>query len=103
MNQIYDSLIILTFQVILLIGFIKINKFWLKKSNNIYPIITYWVLGLFFVFLMSSNLYNWILNSTIYEEGSLLRDKDSLNSFASLLAIITYIYIGVTYFKKQII
>jgi len=101
MNQINDILFILTFQIILPIGFISLIKFWLRKKNNIYPIITYWVLGLFFVLLMYSMLFNWILNSTIYEEGSLLRDKDSLNSFASLLAIITYIFIGVTYFKKQ--
>lgn len=101
MNQLYDILLILTFQIILLIGFIYLIKFWFKKKMNIFPIITYWVLGLFFVLLMSFNIFDWVLKSTFYSENSLLGDEDSLGSISSLLAIGFYIYIGTKYFRKK--
>lgn len=100
MSQFYDTILVLTTQVVLLIGFIFLLKFWYRKKQNIYPIITYWVLGLFFVLLMSFNLVLWVFNMTFQNENNLLDDQ-TRKSISVVLAIGFYIYIGTKYLKKQ--
>jgi uncharacterized membrane protein len=101
MNQILDVIIILALKLILLIGFVLSMKFWLKKKNNIAPIILYWILGLFFVFMMSSQIAEWFLMQFYYVENHLTRDADSIGSISALIGIAVYIFIGVKYFKKK--
>jgi uncharacterized BrkB/YihY/UPF0761 family membrane protein len=89
-----DSLLIVTVQLLFLATFLYLAKLWMRKKNNIYPIIFYWVFGVFFVFLMASNVFSWALRSIPYEE-------ESMGSLSTGIALILYIYIGAQYFKKQ--
>jgi uncharacterized BrkB/YihY/UPF0761 family membrane protein len=89
-----DSLIIVTVQILFFASFLYFSKLWLKRKNNVYPIIFYWVFGIFFIFLMGSNILAWSLKSLPYE-------KDSMGSLSSVIALVLYIYIGLQYFKKE--
>lgn len=100
-NQAIDFLIILTVKLLLLIGFIALIKFWIKKNkrkNNI-PMIVYWILGIFFVLMLSSHVFEAALISIPLGENSAL-DKESLSSFGYLLGLIFYILVGVKYLKR---
>lgn len=101
MNQILDVIIILGLKLILLIGFVLSIKFWLKKKNNIVPIILYWILGLFFVFMMSHQIAEWFLMQFYYVENHLTRDADSIGSLSAIIGLVVYIFIGVKYFKRK--
>ena len=94
MNQILDVIIILGLKLILLIGFVLSIKFWLKKKNNIVPIILYWILGLFFVFMMSHQIAEWFLMQFYYVENHLTRDADSIGSLSAIIGLVVYIFIG---------
>lgn len=101
MNQIFDLTLILALKLILIIGFIVLMKFWLKKQHNIAPIIIYWTLGLFFVLMLSFQIAEWFLMEFYYVENHLTRDKDSVGSLSAIIGIAFYIFIGVKYFKKK--
>jgi len=100
-NYTIDILIIITLKLILLFGFFFLIKFWFKKSTNIFPVIFYWVFGLFFVFVLTTDIVRFLLTLTIYEEGSLTRDLDSLGSLSSIIGLLIYIMVGVKYFKRK--
>ena len=101
MNSFFDIFLILGLKIILIIGFVYLIKIWLKKKNNILPIIIYWILGLFFVFYQSFDMLNFILLKTYYAENSLTRDRNSIDTISSVLALILYIIIGIKYFKRK--
>ena len=101
MNQILDVVLILGIKLILLVGFILLVKLWLKKKNNLTPVITYWILGLFFVLMMSSHIAEWFLMQFYYIENHLTRDKDSIGSLSTIIGLVIYIFIGVKYFKRK--
>lgn len=96
-----DVIIILIFKLLFVLGFIYGIKFWLKKSKSIWPIIIYWVLGIFIVFVMITDLIRFLLTLTMYKEDSLTRDLDSIGTISSLIGLIIYIVIGIKYFKKK--
>ena len=97
----FDVILILVVKLILIFGFIFLLKFWLKKKENFVPIILYWSLGLFFVFMMSSHIAEWFLMQTYYIENHLTRDADSIGSISSIIGLVFYIFIGVKYFKRK--
>lgn len=102
-NQAIDFLIILTVKLLLMIGFISFIKFWKNKSNiksNI-PMIIYWILGLFFVFALSSQIFEALLYFIPVNENNSVFDRELLKSLASLLGLIFYILIGVRYLKNS--
>jgi uncharacterized membrane protein len=101
MNVIFDVIIILVLKLILLIGFVLLIKYWLKKKNNIIPIFLYWILGLFFVFTLSSQIIEWFLMQFYYNENSLVRSAESTGSLAAIIGLITYIFIGAKYIKRK--
>ncbi|MDB9837190.1 hypothetical protein OAC51_09885, partial [Flavobacteriaceae bacterium] len=100
-SMVIDIILILGFKLILIFGFIYLLKFWLKKKQNVVPIILYWVLGLFFVFMLSFHIFEWILMQTYYIENHLTRDADSIGSISAMIGLIFYIFIGVKYFKRK--
>lgn len=100
MNQIYDTLLILSLKLFLIIGFIALIKFWIKKTNNSFPIITYWVFGLFFVLMLSFQVFEWIRISYSYQADSQLSDKNSDSPLSAILGIAFYLYIGLKYLKR---
>jgi uncharacterized membrane protein len=100
-SMIFDIIIIIGFKLILIFGFIFLLKFWIKKKETIIPIILYWVLGLFFVFMMSFQIAEWFLMQTYYIENHLTRDADSIGSISAIIGLIIYIFIGVKYFKRK--
>ncbi len=61
--------------------------------------IVYWILGIFFVLMLSSHVFEAALISITLGENSAL-DKESLSSFGYLLGLIFYILIGVKYLKR---
>ena len=99
--MIYDILILIIFKLILIIGFTYLLTKWKAKSGKKLPSIIYWILGLFFVFVMSFNIIEWLLNFFFYKEGSLLADKSSLNSLSALIGLVVYFIIGIKYFSKR--
>ena len=101
MNTIFDIIIILIFKLILLIGFVLSIKYWLKKKNNIIPVFLYWILGLFFVLNLSSQIAEWFLMQFYYNENSLVRNVDSTGSLAAIIGLITYVFIGAKYIKRK--
>ena len=103
MNQTIDIIIIIGIKLLFMIGFIYLTKLWLKKKNNIVPIVLYWFLGLFFVFLMSVHIVEWFLNLLFLDQNSLLSTRNSLGSFSALMGLIFYIYLGRKYYKLKII
>ncbi len=101
MNQSLDVILILGIKLVLLIGFILLVKLWLKKKNNFIPVITYWILGFFFVFMMSHQIAEWLLMQFYYIENHLTRDKDSIGSISAIIGLVIYIFVGVKYFKRK--
>lgn len=101
MNEILSTLLILTLKLILLVGFVYLIKLWLRKKNNIQPILAYWVLGLFFVLMQAHQISNWILFWTFHDENSLIWDLSSINTLSAIIGIVIYVIIGVKYFKKK--
>lgn len=101
MNQIFDVVLILVFKLILLVGFVLSMKYWLKKKNNLTPIILYWILGLFFVFMMTFQIAEWFLMQFYYIENHLTRDADSIGALSAIIGLAVYIFIGVKYFKRK--
>jgi hypothetical protein len=100
-NYTIDILIIIFFKLIILLGFVFLLKFWLKKTNKIIPIIIYWVLGTFLVFVFTTDILRFLLVLTIYNNDSLLTDMSSLGSLSSLLGLTIYIFVGLKYFKRK--
>lgn len=96
-----DIIFILGFKLILIFVFIYLLKFWLKKKQNVIPIIIYWVLGLFFVFMLSFHIVEWILMQTYYIENHLTRDAESIGSISAIIGLAIYIFIGIKYFKRK--
>ena len=101
MNQLYDIALIISFKLILLVGFVLSVKFWLKKKNNLPPVIVYWVLGIFFVFMMSYTVLDWFFMQFYYIENHLSRNESSVGSLSGLIAITIYIFIGVKFFRRK--
>lgn len=96
-----DILLIISLKLILLFSFLLLLKKWYKNSNGMYSIIVYWILGLFFIFYLSFQIIEWLLNIFLFKENSLLRDEESLGSLSSLISLILYFVIGFTYFKRK--
>lgn len=101
MNQIIDTLLMLTVKLLLLIGFIAGIKFWMKKTINSVPLIIYWVFGLFFVLILSFSIFQWGLISLSFPKNSLLGDESMLGSLCSILSIALYLFIGLKYLKRK--
>jgi uncharacterized membrane protein len=101
MDTILDIVIILALKLIILIGFILLIKYWLKKKKNIIPIFLYWILGFFFVLVLSSQITEWFLMQFYYDKNSLVRNADNTGTLAAIIGLITYIYIGARYIKRK--
>lgn len=101
MNEFLVEILIFVIKLILLIGFILLVRIWLKKKKNLPPIITYWIFGLLFVFMMSSNIVQWLLMQFYYKENHLTRDKDSIGSISAIIGIVIYIFVGIKYFNRK--
>lgn len=102
MNQTIDFWIILFVKLLLLVGFISGIKFWInrnKEKKNI-PMIVYWILGLFFVLILSSHIFEATLFSIFLNPENISSIKESLSSYGILLGLLFYIFIGVKYLKK---
>jgi len=102
MNQTIDFWIILIVKLLLLIGFIAGIKFWIKKNKgkNNFPMILYWILGIFFVLALSSHVFEAALFSILLKPDNVVLDKESLSSIGTLFGLIFYILVGVKYLKK---
>jgi len=102
-NQAIDFLIILTVKFLLLIGFITLIKFWIKKNKkkNSTPMIVYWVLGIFFVLMLSSHIFEALLYLIPLNERNSTLDRESLSSLGYLLGLIFYVLIGIKYLKNS--
>ena len=102
MNQTLDFWIILIVKLLFLIGFIAGIKFWIKKNKrgNSIPLIVYWILGIFFVLLLSSHVFEAALWSIFRNSEDPGLSKESLSSIGTLLGLIFYILVGVKYLKK---
>jgi len=103
MENIYDILLVLGLKIIVIIIFVYLLRKWFKKTHKVIPIILYWVLGLFFILVLSFTIFDWLYNSFFYKEGDLLRSRQSLQSWASLTSIVIYIIIGLKFFRKKTI
>jgi len=101
MNQFFDILLLTGFKFIIIISFIYLIKYWVNKRNNILQIISYWSLGLFFVFMMTLNISELLLNFLLYDKNGFLTDKNSLQVLSVFIGLLLYITIGVKYFKKR--
>jgi RsiW-degrading membrane proteinase PrsW (M82 family) len=102
MNQNLDVLIILIVKLLLIVGFIAAIKFWLKKNkkkNNI-PMIIYWVLGVFFVLILSTHIFEFIRGSFSYSPESLLNEENSGSSLSLIVGFSLYLYVGLKYLKR---
>jgi len=102
MNQTLDFWIILIVKLLLLIGFIAVIKFWIRKNKgkNMIPMIVYWILGIFFVLVISFQVFEAALLSIPINPENVILGKESLKPLSTLLGLIFYIYIGVKYLKK---
>jgi len=100
MNQIIEILVSLSLKFLLLLGFIALINFWIKKSNNYLPIIVYWILGLFFVLILSFQILQWV-GSVSFQKNPDSVDGSMINSISSVLSLSLYIYIGVQYLKRK--
>ncbi len=103
MNQTFDVLIILVLKLLLLIGFIAAIKFWVKKNNNknYIPMIVYWVLGLFFVLILSTHIFEFIRGSFTYSPESLLNEENSGSSLSFILGVALFLFVGLKYLKRN--
>jgi hypothetical protein len=101
MNQIIDILLILILKLLLLIGFLVAIKFWIKKTMNSIPFIIYWILGLFFVLMLSFQIFQYVLTSFSFPKNSMLGDESMIGSLCSILSILLYLFIGLKYLKRK--
>lgn len=103
MNQTLDVLIILILKLVLIISFIAAIKFWVKKNNgkNYIPMIVYWVLGLFFVLMLSIHIFEFIRGSFTYSPESLLNEENSGSSLSFILGFALFLYVGLKYLKRN--
>tara|TARA_R100001369_G_scaffold31211_1_gene55306 strand:- start:81 stop:362 length:282 start_codon:yes stop_codon:yes gene_type:complete len=93
MFETYDTLIILLAKLVLLIGFIYSLKYWFDKSQSIIPVILYWLLGLIFVLLISSTIFDWLIITAI--------NSDEYGALSVIFGIVFYIIVGFKNFKKN--
>lgn len=96
-----DIVIISIIKIILIVGFIYLIKLWHKRKQGAAPKWTYWLLGLFFIFIQFDYLITVILMTTIYDSTNMLTDSDSIGSMSALMSLIIYFYLGLTIFKKK--
>lgn len=96
MNVFYDTLILLTLKLGVMIGFIFLIKLWIKKTKNIAPIIIYAVLGLFFVLMMSQHIFEYFLTILFFNGNNI----EMIKTTGVLLGLIFYILVYQKYLKK---
>jgi hypothetical protein len=101
MNQFMDIVLISGFKLIVLIGFVLLIKSWIRKNKNITPVLVYWILGLYFVLIMSSQIAELYLMQFYYTQNHLTSDADSISSISSMIGLIIYILIGVKYIRGK--
>lgn len=101
MNQFYDILIIVSLKILLIIGFIAAIKVWLKRVNNYIPMTIYWVIGIFFVLILSSHIFEVILLPLSNPKNSLLSDKDSVSTLSFILGLAFYLFTGLKYLRRK--
>jgi len=104
-DQILDVLLFIIVKLLLIVGFIALVKFSIRKNprkDNI-PMIVYWILGLFFVLMQSYGIFRTALTLVLYDPNNTVLDLDGLNSLGAILGIIFYIYIGRNYLKKEVV
>jgi len=92
--------IIVTTKVIVVFCFIFFLHYWYKKKNGIVPKALYWFLGIFFTFVIPQTIFEWILKS-IFSQGNRIYSQKDLTSFASFLALIFYVSIGLKFFRSK--
>ncbi|SFD43315.1 hypothetical protein [Algibacter pectinivorans] len=88
-----DTTIILIAKLVLLIGFIYALKYWYDKKKSIIPVILYWVLGLFFVLLISSTIFDWLIISAM--------NTEEYGALSVIFAIVFYVYVGLNKFRNK--
>lgn len=103
MNLTFGILIILALKILLIMGFIAAIKFWIKKNNgkNNIPMTVYWFLGIFFVLVLSTHIFEFIRGSFTYSPESLLNAENSGSSLSLILGIAVYLYVGFKYLKRN--
>ena len=94
-----DSLIILLFKIIIMFGFVFSLNFWLRKTNSIFPVIIYWVLGVPFVLVVSFGMFQWFYTILLLNDG--LFRQENLGSMASLTSLAFYIFLGIKFLKRK--
>tara|TARA_R110002096_G_scaffold178763_1_gene355717 strand:- start:712 stop:996 length:285 start_codon:yes stop_codon:yes gene_type:complete len=88
-----DTTIILIVKLVLLIGFIYSLKYWYDKKKSIIPVILYWSLGLIFVLLISSTIFDWLIISAM--------NTEEYGALSAIFAIIFYVYVGLNKFRTK--
>lgn len=101
MSEILSLILILTFKILLIIGFVYLVNRWFSKEYSKLPVYIYWILGLFFVWMLSSHIFLWFSESFLLDNDDMLTDKNSVNSISVILGLLVYIYLGRKYFKKN--
>ncbi len=96
MNVFYDTLILLTLKLGVMIGFIFLIKLWIKKTKNIAPIIIYAVLGIFFVLMMSQHIFEYFLTILFFNGNNI----EMIKTTGVILGLIFYILVYLKYLKK---
>jgi hypothetical protein len=96
MNEFYDTLILLTLKLGVMIGFIFLIKLWIKKTKNIAPIIIYAVLGIFFVLMMSQHIFEYFLTILFFNGNNI----EMIKTTGVILGLIFYILVYQKYLKK---
>ena len=101
MNANSDIFIFIVLKLALVIGFIYGLYKWKSKSESKIPIILYWILGFFCVWVVSFTLFEWILKVLFLKDSNQFFTVEYCSSIGSLLGLALYIFIGVKFFRKK--
>ncbi len=73
---------------------------WKIKAQNKAPIILFWVLGLYFIVVISSHIFAWLFELLFLDDSNMMTDSNSISSFGGIAAIALYFFLGIKYFKR---
>lgn len=96
-----DTAIILYAKMVIIFGFVFSLNFWLRKTNSVFPVIIYWVLGIIFVLVVSSGIFEWLYTLLLFDADNFVFDKQGIGSMSSLTSIAFYIFLGVKFLKRK--
>lgn len=100
MNLYADTLIVVFVKLLILVGFVAAIKYWIKKNSSVFPLVTYWILGLGLVLLMGFTIFQWCFTILPFPEESLL-GTENVGPLSAILGVSLYLVIGLKYLKRR--